>query len=72
MRNTADGHAPRRADPGQSDVKAVVVNVENEAVPKMGDAGPSVDSGYVESVGSVRDIASCSCKARSSCTDCWS
>lgn len=45
-----------RDDPGHKDVKAVVVNVENDAVPKMGDAGPIVDSGYVDSDASDRSI----------------
>lgn len=45
-----DNCSLRRDDElGHNDVKAVAVKVENEAVPKMGDAGPAVDSGYVES-----------------------
>ena len=49
-------HALLRDDPGHRDVKAVVVKVENEAVPKMGEAGPAVDSGYVDSDASDRSI----------------
>ena len=38
-----------RDEGGHKDVRAVVVNVENDAVPKIGDVGPAVDSGYVDS-----------------------
>ena len=34
----------------------MVVNVENEAVPNIGDWGPTVDSGYVDSDASDRSI----------------
>ena len=36
----------------------MVVNVEKEAVPNIGDAGPAVDSGYVDSDASDRSIVS--------------
>lgn len=42
-------NVPRRDDGGHNEVSAVVVNVENEAVPKIGEVGPAVDSGYVDS-----------------------
>jgi hypothetical protein len=50
-------HILRRVvEPGHNEVKAVAENVEKDAVPKMGEAGPAVDSGYVLSDASERGM----------------